>query len=325
MSHARVDAEGDEADHIYPEVPDAGTPLALQRAQPAVKAPSQARRPRKSKTPLPPLFVVVISALLGLSVLAGWGFAYLFVFSSVQEHRAQHVLQATLRSRVAEGTEPITGKIASGVPVAVLSIPRLGLHEVAVVEGTTSTNLEAGPGHRRDTPLPGEQGASFILGRSVTFGAPFADLTKLKAGDAINVQTGEGKFSFTVDAVRRPGDSLTPFDTAAARLTLVTSEATRGGARQVVYVDATTSTNVKDPNSGRPPAVPTSEEQLKGDRGGLGQAVLWLLGLVVAAVGLSWTRVRWGLRPTLIVAVPVLAAAAWGVAESLSHLLPNLY
>jgi len=87
MRHAPVDAEGDQAGHDYPEVPDAGTPLALQRAQPAVKAPSQAPpRPRKSRTPLPPLFVVVISALLGLSVLAAWGFAYLFLFSSVQEH-----------------------------------------------------------------------------------------------------------------------------------------------------------------------------------------------------------------------------------------------
>src|SRR5207245_928337 len=126
MSHARVDAEGDQAEHVYPEVPDAGTPLALQRAQPAVRAPSQAPpRPRKSGTPLPPLFVVVISGLLGLSVLAAWGLAYLSVFSSVQEHRAQRVLQATFRSQVAEGTQPITGKIASGVPVAVLSIPRL--------------------------------------------------------------------------------------------------------------------------------------------------------------------------------------------------------
>jgi hypothetical protein len=90
-------------------------------------------------------------------------------------------------------------------------------------------------------------------------------------------------------------------------------------------VDATTSTNVKADNSGRPSAIPTAEEQLQGDRGGQGQAVLWLVGLVVAVVALSWTRVRWGRRPTLIVAVPVLAAAAWGVAESLSHLLPNLY
>jgi hypothetical protein len=53
--------------------------------------------------------------------------------------------------------------------------------------------------------------------------------------------------------------------------------------------------------------------------------VFWLLALVVAAAALSWTRVRWGFQPTLVVGVPVLAAVAWGATESLTRLLPNLY
>jgi sortase A len=274
---------------------------------------------------LPPVFLVAISAMLTLSALALWGLAYVYVLGSAQEHRAQHVLYASLRAQIAEGTAPTGARIPRGAPVAVLAIPKLGLRNVTVVEGTTSTDLEAGPGHRRDTPMPGQVGASFILGRSATFGAPFAGIAKLKPGDAVNVQTGEGKFSFKVDAVRRPGDSLTPFDEGAARLTLVTSEATKSGARQVVYVDATTNSNVQPAIAGRPSAIPVAERQLHGDGRGLGQGVLWLLSLVAAAVALSWTRARWGLQPTLVVGVPVLAALAWGVTESLIRLLPNLY
>src|SRR5262249_52756927 len=127
------------------------------------------------------------------------------------------------------------------------------------------------------------------------------------------------------DAVRRPGDSLTIFDESAARLTLVTSEAIKGGGRRVVYVDATTSANVQVANPDRPSKVPRPEQQLQGDRTGLRSAALWLAGRAVAVVALSWTRVRWGLRPTLVVAAPVVAAAAWGAAETMTRLLPNLF
>lgn len=325
MSSTSVEAEGDQVEESYAAELPAPPPGFAGTVHSAGTSPSPPPRPRRPRVPLPPVSMIVISAMLTLSALALWGVAYVYVFGSAQEHRAQHVLYASLRAQIAEGTAPAGAKIAPGAPVAVLSIPKLGLRNVTVVEGTTSTNLEAGPGHRRDTPLPGQAGASFVLGRSATFGAPFAGIAKLKPGDAVNVQTGEGKFSFKVDAVRRPGDSLTPFDQGAARLTLVSSEATKGGARQVVYVDATTNSNVQPAPSGRPSTIPVAERQLHGDHRGLGQGVLWLLGLVLVVVALSWTRVRWGLQPTLVVGVPVLAAVAWGATESLTRLLPNLY
>ena len=150
----------------------------------------------------------------------------------------QHVPNAAFRAELAEGTAPVGGRIAPGSPVAMLQIPPIGLHSVIVVEGTSSADVQAGPGHRRDTPLPGQAGASFIIGRSRTFGAPFARIVHLKKGDPITVDTGEGTFHFSVEAVRRPGDSLTPLDTGAGRLTLVTSEAAKGGTRQIVYASS---------------------------------------------------------------------------------------
>lgn len=326
MTAVEVEPPREEEDPAAGEQPEAPTALGggAKAGTGAVPGPA-APLPRRSRERLPAPYLIGIWALLSLSALALWGASYVYLLSSTQEHRAQHVLVASFRSTIADGTAPVGGKIAPGTPVALLTIPKLGLRDVAVIEGTTSTNLESGPGHRRDTPLPGAMGASFILGRSATFGAPFAHIADLKTGDDVKVQTGQGKFTFKVDGVRRPGDSLTLFGTAAARLTLVTSEPVKGGARQVLYVDATTTTGVKPAPSGLPTAIPVAEKQLQSDRRGLAQAVLWLGALVLITLALGWTRVRWGLGPTLVVAAPVLATAAWLVSESLSRLLPNLY
>lgn len=127
----------------------------------------------------------------GLTLLAllivGYVF-YLYAFSQVQEARTQHNLYATFRGQLAQAVAPL-GSPAQGSPVAILDIPRLGLHAV-VVEGTTAGDLTRGPGHRRDSPLPGQGGVSEIYGRRATFGAPFAHLPQLWRGDKITVTTG---------------------------------------------------------------------------------------------------------------------------------------
>jgi sortase A len=317
--------EGEEAEGaaeelaLVAELPAPAPPASVQqtRAQPV--------RPRPARTPLPAAFFVAISVLLSLSGLALWGAFYTVVLSTVQEHRAQHVLYATFRGEVAEGTAPTGGRIAHGAPVAMLQAPSVGIRHLMVVQGTTAADLEAGPGHRRDSPLPGQVGTSFVMGRSRTFGAPFARIGSLKKGDPITVQTGEGTFKFSVDAVRRPGDSLTPFDVGAARLTLVTSEPTRAGARQVLYVDASLKGTAQPESTGRPASIPVAEKQMQGDRRALLPVVAWLAGLLLVVVAGSFARARWGLRQTVLAGLPLVVASIWGVAENATHLLPNLF
>jgi sortase A len=70
--------------------------------------------------------------------------------------------------------------LAWGTPVALLEIPRLGLREV-IVEGTSSDPMMSGPGHRRDTPLPGQVGTSVIAGWRATYGGPFRSIDQLRA------------------------------------------------------------------------------------------------------------------------------------------------
>jgi sortase A len=267
---------------------------------------------------------VLLWALLSVGVLAGWGIVYTVVLGPLQEQRAQHILYSAFRGELATGTAPIDGRITPGAPVAMLQIPRIGVHNLIVVEGTTSGELEAGPGHRRDTPLPGEVGTSFLFGRSSRFGAPFGRITRLRAGDAITAKTGEGTVTFHVDAVRRPGDPLSGFDPGASRLTLVTSEVAKGGLRQVVYVDATRQGQGQPASQGRPASLPAAESQLRANRAAWLGIVLWLQGLLICAVALTWVRRRWGLAPTLVTGVPIVLAVTWGVAEAFSQLLPNL-
>ena len=282
-------------------------------------------RPRRAAKRLPEWTFLIVWGLLAVSLLALWGWLYVVVLSGVQEGRVQHQLLAKFREEVVEGTIPVGSHIPQGEPVATIRIPRLHVRDLVVVEGTASSDLESGPGHRRDSPLPGEAGTAFVLGRSATFGAPFGQIAHLKAGDAIDVTTGEGSFTFIVDTLRRPGAPLTAFDPGAARLTLATSEATVGGVRQVLYVDATLKGSPLTSTDGPLHSLPAAEQQMSGDPGAWLTIVTWLEGLVVAVIAFAWLRVRWGLLPTVLVGAPVLVAALWGVAGASVQLLPNLF
>ena len=61
-------------------------------------------------------------------------------------------------------TRPSAVRSASGVPVAIIDIPHIGVHEV-VVEGARSGQLREGPGHLVGSSLPGQPGNAVIAGR----------------------------------------------------------------------------------------------------------------------------------------------------------------
>ena len=87
---------------------------------------------------------------------------------------------------------------AVGDPVAVLTIPAIGLTKT-VVEGTSRDALRSGPGHYRATPLPGRPGNVAIAGHRTTHGAPFLDVDQLVPGDEITLETPDGIFTYLVE------------------------------------------------------------------------------------------------------------------------------
>lgn len=291
--------------------------------------PRRPRRTRGARTPLPQGASVAVWILFTCSVTALWVLLYAFVLSGFQEARDQHELYGQLREELGLATAPLGGTIEPGSPVAVVQIPSLQLSDLVVLEGTASGDLQSGPGHRRDTVLPGQHGTAVVFGRSVMFGAPFARITTLHPGDPITITTGQGEFSYVVDRVRHIGDplpSLLPAD--GGRLTLVTSEGFGWQAgwapNRSVYVDATLQGTTVPAPAGRPRAIPTFEKAMQGNSGALVGLVLWLAGLVLVAGGVVWARARWGQWQTWLVGVPLVLACAWGSTQLALQLLPNL-
>ncbi|MCG8914984.1 class E sortase [Actinokineospora sp. PR83] len=88
-------------------------------------------------------------------------------------------------------------EFAEGEGMAKLYIPALGEdYKFTVVEGTTDADLEIGPGHYKNSALPGQRGNFAVAGHRVGKGAPFNDLDLLQACDAIVVETQTSWFVY---------------------------------------------------------------------------------------------------------------------------------
>jgi sortase A len=269
---------------------------------------------------------VGILAVVGLFFLVHIG-----LIGAVQHDRDQAAKYAELRDQLALSTAPVgpvgdDGQpLAPGTPVALLEIPSLGLSEV-VGEGTNAGVLMSGPGHRRDTVLPGQAGASVIAGRRAAYGGPFASVGLLRGGDQIVVTTGQGRNVYRVLGVRRAGDPLPdPPAKGKGRLTLMTADGPPFLPTDVVRVDAELTSPAQE-SGGRLPsdALPAGEETLAGDYSTLIPLVLWGQLLVAAAVACVWVRHRVGGWQAWVIGVPVLIAVGAQVADQAAALLPNL-
>jgi sortase A len=281
--------------------------------------------------PRTPWSTFAVNSLIILAGLAVWLTTYLFGFSALREHHSQAVLYSQFREQVALGTAPPFGyatTLRAGKPVALIEAPTPGLHRLVVVEGTTSGDLESGPGHLPGTVLPGEFGVSTILGRAAAYGAPFRDLTSMRPGESFTVTTGQGTFHYKVVDVRGPGVQIpSSLSTLSSRLTLVTTA--NGGWHDLwvpshaVFVDAALVGKAMPDAAGSQPV--SADAVMSGDSTALVPLVLWLQGLLLVSIGFVFIWRRWGRRQAWLVGGPVAAALLWGTSADLIRLLPNLF
>lgn len=258
---------------------------------------------------------------------------HLVAVSPLAEHRSQQMLYNQFRGELAYGTAPI-GQVdvnghllKQGAPVALISIPSLGITDT-VVEGTASRTLLLGPGHRRDTPLPGQEGISVIYGRQAAYGGPFRRISTLKPGDTITTTTGQGPATYKVLDVRYAGDKAPSMPSSTAgRLTLVSATGTPFVSGKVVRVDAQLVGAAKPTPQPvlRPGTLTSAEDPLGTDSSGwLPMFLLLQLALVVGLLIVLALR-RWGKWHTWIVGVPLVLVLGVEIAKQVVVVLPNLY
>ena len=171
-----------------PRPPDVSRPvrrrLASVTASVVRRSPDAAHDDRRPRSPT----VATMVALVCLWVAAPDA----VVLGGISQSRDQQLLYGQFRTELAEATAPVGPVTPPGDPVALLTIPPLGVEQV-VVEGTASGDLLAGPGHLRDTVLPGQAGTSVVFGRAATYGAPFQDVPEPAARRPISVVMAQGQ------------------------------------------------------------------------------------------------------------------------------------
>ncbi len=283
------------------------------------EAPAGAR-PRK---PWPLLRGTGVALLLLALVVLGFA-GYLYGLSGVQEARSQAIMYTQLRAELSgqlQQVPPLGPNITPGSPVAVLDIPSIGVRNLVVVEGTSPENLTLGPGHLRDTPLPGQAGVAEIFGRRATFGGPFARLAELRPGEAIRVITAQGQSTYVVAALADSRHVIQ--DPALNRLLLLTASSPVVPAYYLV-VDARLASTA---HPGNVPArvINSPELPLAGDSGALTTAMLWGLALALASAAGTAAALRWSPWVAYLAGAPLALAVLWNLYQSLAALLPNLY
>lgn len=309
---------------------DAGSQVVAGASEPVRAEPApQAQRPQNA-------WEGALRATLGvllLAVLFGAGFfVYLYALSGLSESHAQAAMFKNFVSQLSQATAPVGPTVlnaagarvpvAEGAPVAVLNIPEIGLHDVVVVNGTTSRELALGPGHVRASVLPGQAGVSVIYGKVATFGAPFAHLMRLNPGDRFTVTTGQGTAIYQVESF---GTSIKPAPADSANRLILETAASSFAPSLAVQVSADLVSAPRESPGGWPLISP-QEVDMSGDSAdALVPLMLWSQALLIAVIIATVAANRWSRWPTYLCMAPVVIALTWCVYENLACLLPNLY
>jgi sortase A len=87
--------------------------------------------------------------------------------------------------------------LQEGHAIGRIEIDRIGLN-IVVVQGTDTASLEKGPGHYKNTPIPGQPGTVAIAGHRTTYLAPFRHINDIQNGDEIRIEMPYAAFTYTV-------------------------------------------------------------------------------------------------------------------------------
>jgi sortase A len=318
---------------------------------------------------------IVGRALIATGVLLLLFVAYQLWGTGAQYSRSQHDLRAqfeapattttaapaTTTTAVATSTATTTVEttttptlavaVVEGDVLARLEIPRIG-ESTYVVAGVSVADLRRGPGHFPETALPGQTGNAAVAGHRTTYGAPFARIDELGAGDdvVLTVRSGQ-RYVYRVSAppvivaataidvlADTPGQATltlischpkyTARDRIVVRAALVADVSAPPAPRTPPYQSAAPSTGVDTAGGdGSDASSPAPEPQvLTGgwfdDTGAWPGLVLWGVACGAAATAAWWIGRRQ--RPWIGVAAMVVPFVMFLYLffENLNRLLP---
>ncbi|MEL4320236.1 class E sortase [Leifsonia sp. YIM 134122] len=315
-----------------PNPPKAKPPKPPKPPRGTPRPPKRPPRPPVEREAMTPGQLLARSSAAVLAALLLMFSIDLLLLSHVQHLVTQQRLSDTFRAELAAGTAPVSEGdfndvlLADGDPVAILEIPTIGVNEI-VAEGTSSGVLTGGPGHRRDTVLPGQAGVSVLFGRAAAYGGPFSRIQQLAPGDEFTVRTGQGLAKFEVMGLRYAGDPTPPAPTRGeSRLILQTARGPAFVPTGIAYVDATLVGDAEPAGARQTSSqsLAPAQRALATDTSTVWALVFALQFLIVAEFASVWAFRRLGAQKTWIVFVPVLLLGGLYVGDQVVRLLPNL-
>lgn len=158
---------------------------------------------------------LLISVGCGILLFVAWTLWGTGLYTSRQQDELGRQFEAAAEVPIdlSGGSVEVPASFAPGPgrPVFRLRIPKIDVDHV-VVEGVDTEDLRKGPGHfpscrggfkrplctELDEVWPGEVGRTIVSGHRTTYGAPFYDVNRLKAGDEIIAETKWGDFTYRV-------------------------------------------------------------------------------------------------------------------------------
>jgi sortase A len=166
------------------------------------------------------LIAVGVGVILYAGVILAWGDPVTWLWAHWQQRALTsefHKTQQQFEQQYHLGTPPPDNSAAladvrreaiafkhelkEGHAFGRLTIHRIGLSDVVVVQGTTAgidADLSKGPGHYMNTPFPGMGSSVAIAGHRTTYGAWFRHIDEIRNGDHIQLQMPYATFTYIV-------------------------------------------------------------------------------------------------------------------------------
>lgn len=136
-------------------------------------------------------------------------------------------------------TNPLD-RLKQGDVLAAITMPSISSTTYYIVSGVGSADLKRGIGHYPKTALPGQFGNAALAGHRTTYGAPFENIDRLRAGDVVVVDTiNGGHYEYVVEGheIIKPEQIevlAAPKDPEAVLLTLTTCHPKRSVAQRLI-------------------------------------------------------------------------------------------